>query len=683
MDKKDTDRIDRLTETIQGFLNGKNPELIVLDDGEEDEIHQLSKYINALIEDVNSTFQSAVKLSEGDISKSIDGKLSISSSLKNLQATLRHLSWQAHQIAKGDFSQRTDFLGEFSESFNWMVGELAKNKAHLQEMVSEQTSELEEANDLLLEDITRREKTEDELRESENRFRMVINSSVDAMIAIDNKGLVTIFNPAAEKMFGIEQHKIIGQSVKKIIPHDLRNRHDEQSNKYFITGKSCGLIGKTIIVDALHSSGETFPVELSLSEGEYENHKFVLAIIRDIKDKLEAESQQLELRIKLERAERMESLGILAGGVAHDLNNMLGPMVAYPDFIMEQLESDSPHIVQLKRIGDSAKRAANVIQDLLTLARRGRYEMAPLNLNDVIYEYLDTPGFLNLSKEKTDIIFETKLEDNPGNISGSSPHLSKVIMNLIINAYDAMLDGGKLTVRTSQERIDVLKSGYSKIKPGDYIILSVKDTGMGIDSQDLEKIFEPYYSKKKMGTSGSGLGLSVVYGVVKDHNGYYDIISNVGEGTDFILYFPLSNDSVEPDLKEADNQSGNETILVVDDDEDQLEIASELLSSLGYTVVTAEHGSAAIKYLSDHSVDLVMLDMIMENNMDGLDTYREIVKIHPGQKAIIVSGYSLTDRVRKMRELGAGSYVKKPYTFQLLSDTIRKELDKQPANADS
>ena len=393
-------------------------------------------------------------------------------------------------------------------------------------------------------------------------------------------------------------------------------------------------------------------------------------------ERAKAEEERRHLSDELERAERMKSLGILAGGVAHDLNNMLGPLVGYPELMLLKLPEDSPLRKQVLRIGAAAKQAADVVQDLLTLARRGRYEMEPTDLNAVIEGYLDTPGFATLSEKRPDVQVTTVLDRNAGTILGSTPHLSKVVMNLVVNAFDAMPDGGTLTLSTERQYLEKLQGGYDKVLPGNYALMTVRDTGIGIDPKDADKIFEPYYSKKKMGTSGSGLGLSVVYGVVKDHKGYYDVFSEVGKGTTFTLYFPISSVSPELQRQTTLDLKGTETVLVVDDDTSQREMAAELLASYGYRVNTAANGHEALRVLQEKPVDIIVLDMIMEKDFDGLDAYREIVKLRPGQPVIVVSGFSPTERVEEMQKLGAGQYVKKPYTRQSLVTALRAELNR-------
>jgi len=413
-----------------------------------------------------------------------------------------------------------------------------------------------------------------------------------------------------------------------------------------------------------------------------------VALLRSVADpiarvieRVRAEEQHRNLREELERAERMRSLGVLAGGVAHDLNNMLGPLVGYPELILMRLPEDSPIRKQVQRIGNAAKDAADVVQDLLTLARRGRYEMVPTNLNAVVDAYLDSPSFAKLSEVRANVTITRELDEYLGLIMGSTPHLSKVVMNLIVNAFDAMPEGGELRITTAQRNVMVLPGGYQGIIPGEYVTLSVRDTGTGIDPADIEKIFEPYFSKKKMGTSGSGLGLSVVYGVVKDHKGYYDILSEIGKGTEFILYFPLTEVTAKVQPESSQELRGSESVLVVDDDNTQREMATEFLTCLGYRVMSAANGHEALDCLRKQPVDIVMLDMIMEKDFDGLDTYREILKICPTQKAIVVSGFASTDRVQEMQQLGAGKYVKKPYTMNMLASALRTELDRTEVTA--
>lgn len=303
--------------------------------------------------------------------------------------------------------------------------------------------------------------------------------------------------------------------------------------------------------------------------------------------------------------------------------------------------------------------------------------MTPLSFNEVVEGYLDSPGHQQLAAARPDIAVMTSFDSDLDVIMGSSSHLAKVVMNLVVNAYDAMPDGGTITLSTSQRNIDRLISDYGPIEPGEYIVFRTRDEGVGIAPENVDKIFEPYFSKKKMGRSGTGLGLAVVYGIIKDHKGYYDVVSETGKGTEFILYFPVTRTETTSPTVNADDYRGTEDILIVDDVPEQREIAVDLLASLGYRVQVAADGHEAVERLRQHAVDLVVLDMIMESDYDGLDAYRDILKVRPNQKAVIVSGFSATERVTEMQQLGAGTFVKKPFTLSAIGQAVRRELDRR------
>jgi two-component system cell cycle sensor histidine kinase/response regulator CckA len=410
-----------------------------------------------------------------------------------------------------------------------------------------------------------------------------------------------------------------------------------------------------------------------------ENLTEILCIGTDITELKRAEQEKRDLEVRLQRAQKMEAIGTLAGGVAHDLNNILSGIVSYPELLLMDIPQDSPLRKPILTIQKAGERAAAIVQDLLTLARRGVITTKVVNLNSIISEYLKSPEFENLRMHHPNVHIKTNFETNLLNILGSPVHLTKTIMNLVTNAAEAISDIGEIVISTKNRYIDKSLNGYDKIKEGDYVILRVRDTGIGILEEDLERIFEPFYTKKVMGKSGTGLGMAVVWGTVKDHKGYIDVRSADGKGTDFTLYFPVIRQELVPDqsIESTNNIMGKgESILVVDDVEDQREIASKILMKLGYSVLSVSSGEEAVDYMKNHSADLLVLDMIMEPGIDGLDTYKKILEIHPNQKAIITSGFSETDRVREAQRLGATSYLKKPYLLDKIGKVVRDELDK-------
>ena len=381
----------------------------------------------------------------------------------------------------------------------------------------------------------------------------------------------------------------------------------------------------------------------------------------------------------MRRAEKMEALGTLAGGVAHDLNNVLGVLVGYSELLLMEIREGSPLRRHVSNILQSGQRAAAIIQDLLTLARRGVAVSEVVNLNDVISDYFKTPEFEKLKAYHPQVTFRTDLDKDLMNIKGSPVHLSKTIMNLLSNAAEAISDHGEVTLLTENRYLDKPIAGYDDIREGDYVVLRVSDNGKGISAQDMGKIFEPFYTKKVMGRSGTGLGLAVVWGTVKDHGGYIDVRSEEGKGSTFTLYFPVTREERakdQPSIPPESYQGRGESILVVDDVKEQRELAAAMLSRLGYRVNAVSSGEEAVAYLQTNRVDLLVLDMIMEPGMDGLETYQRVLEINPKQKAIIVSGFSETERVKKAQELGAGAYVRKPYILEKMGLAIRRELDK-------
>ena len=391
-----------------------------------------------------------------------------------------------------------------------------------------------------------------------------------------------------------------------------------------------------------------------------------------------AENERRKLETQLAHSRKMEAIGTLAGGVAHDLNNILSAMVSFPDLILLDLPEESPLRKPILTIQKSGKKAAAIVQDLLTLARRGDVVTEVANLNHVIQNYLKSPEFEKLIEFHSSVKIESNLETGLLNIMGSSVHLSKTVMNLVSNAAEAMADGGDIIISTENRYIDKPIKGYDNIKEGDYVVFAVSDTGVGISAGDLERIFEPFFTKKTMGISGTGLGMAVVWGTVKDHKGYIDIQSTEGKGTTFTLYFPVTRREIEgyeSALPMEEYLGNGESILVVDDVEDQREIASRILIKLGYSVTSVSSGEEAVDYLKDNSADLLVLDMIMDPGIDGLETYKRILELHPNQKAIIASGFSATDRVKAVQNIGAGAYVKKPYTLEQIGIVVKAELE--------
>jgi PAS domain S-box-containing protein len=517
------------------------------------------------------------------------------------------------------------------------------------------------------------------IQESEKKYRELVENANSIIMRRDTQGNITFFNEFAQNFFGYTEDEILGKSLEGTIFPNTKSTKTYLDNLLLLFTHTPD---KPIIneKESVLRNGKKVWIAWTYRPifDNGKNLKEILCIGTDITELKYAELEKRDLEARLQRAQKMEAIGTLAGGVAHDLNNILSGIVSYPELLLMDIPSESPLRKPILTIQKAGERAAAIVQDLLTLARRGVITTKVVNLNSIISEYLKSPEFENLRMHHPNVQIRTDFETNLLNILGSPVHLTKTIMNLVTNAAEAISDIGEIVISTKNRYIDKSLNGYDKVKEGDYVILCVRDTGIGIPSGDLERIFEPFYTKKVMGKSGTGLGMAVVWGTVKDHKGYIDVKSTDGKGTDFTIYFPVIRQELVADqsiVSTNDIMGKGESILVVDDVEDQREIASKILMKLGYSVLSVSSGEEAVDYMKNHSADLLVLDMIMEPGIDGLDTYKKVLEIHPNQKAIITSGFSETDRVREAQRLGATSYIKKPYLLDKIAKVVRDELD--------
>jgi two-component system, cell cycle sensor histidine kinase and response regulator CckA len=526
----------------------------------------------------------------------------------------------------------------------------------------------------IVRDITERKKEEEAIRRSEEKYRALLDNSSEAILLADTEGNIIESNKEAETLFGYTLPELLKLNIKAL--HPPTELLILKSVFEVIVKDGYGSIDDTSI---LRKNGDIVPVDITGSAIEYGGIKVLQGIFRDITERKLAAEEKQHLEERLQRSEKMESLGMLAGGVAHDLNNVLGIIVGYSELLLHETDIKTPIRKRIENILNSSERATAIVQDLLTLARRGVQTRKVLNLNGVIHDYLNSPEFMKLSSYHAHVKVRTELESDLLNVSGSPIHLTKTLMNLISNAAEAMPKGGIITVKTENRYIDSPIKGYDEVQRGDYVVLTVADTGEGISAEDINRIFEPFYTKKIMGRSGTGLGLAVVWGTVKDASGYIDVHSETGKGTSFILYFPVTREEISTQQKSValkDLMGRGESILVIDDVTEQRELATQILSNLNYKVQSVASGEEALVYLKNQQADIIVLDMIMDPGMDGLETYEKLLHIRPKQKAIIVSGFSETDRVLRAQALGAGAYVKKPYIQEQIGLAIRKELDK-------
>jgi PAS domain S-box-containing protein len=544
-------------------------------------------------------------------------------------------------------------------------------------------SELEKTNRQLIDSKQALESQKANLIESERKYRILAENVSDIIWIMDLKTRKFVYiSPSIEKIRGFTPEEAKALTLEQTL--------------------SPSSLSKTLKILEIELANENKPgtdplrsrrieVEQSVKGGGYAWAEAIVSFVRDrsgvptavmgvtrdISERKKAEEERKIFEVKLQNAKKLESLGTLAGGVAHDLNNILSGLVSYPDLLLHDLEEDNPLREPLLTIKKSGEKAAEIVQDLLTLARRSVTAKKVINLNQVVNDFITSPEYRKIVGKKHNIEVEMNITEGILNVLGSYSHVSKAVANLVANAADAMPAGGRITLATRDCYIDKPYTGFEIVPEGEYAILEVSDTGIGMPQSDLEKIFEPFYTKKKLGRSGTGLGMSVVWGAIKDHDGFIDIITEEGSGTTFVLYYPASRSEIEsPSPVYVEDYLGKgESILIVDDAPEQRDLAKRMMERLGYNVTTAASGEEAVALIKKRSFDVLILDMVMPPGIDGLATYREILKIIPNQKAVIASGFAKTDRVNETQKLGAGTYIKKPYTLEKIGLAVRAELD--------
>lgn len=504
------------------------------------------------------------------------------------------------------------------------------------------------------------------LRESERRFHDLVDLLPEMVLETDLRGRIVYANKAANNQLGLVFQSGTSSCFSDFIIADDRARAN-QAFQDSLKLEASGLQEFTV----RDRDGHSFPVLLR-SAPTVKGQEICGArmIIVDITERHRLEEQ-------LRRDQKMKAIGLMAGGVAHDLNNILSGIISYPELLLLDLEEDNRLRRPLELIRRAGLDASEVVADLLTVARGIAAHREVIDPNSLIADYLASPDFEQLRARVPLISFNTFLSPDLANISCSPIHIRKCLMNLITNGVEAIQGKGAVSIATANHVQHVTASHNTQVLPeGSYVKIVVDDSGSGIAAHEIDHIFEPFYTKKVMGRSGTGLGLAIVWNTLRDHGGVVSVSSD-RHGSTFELYFPSVADRIreEPAVQDWRALKGNrESILVVDDEPRQLEIACQLLTSLNYSVTAVSSGEEAVQYLQSHNVDLLILDMIMAPGQNGRITYEQILRTHPGQKAIIASGFAEDDDVRLTLALGAGAFVAKPYTFEQLGAAIYKIL---------
>jgi PAS domain S-box-containing protein len=519
------------------------------------------------------------------------------------------------------------------------------------------------------EDITEQRKMDEELRRSEEKYRSILETMEEGYFEVDLTGNFTFFNNALCTISGYSREELMGMNNRAYTAPETAERMYRIFNEIYATGKPAKIMDYEII----KSDGSKVILEMSASlmKGVSGSPNGFRGVVRDVTERKRAEQEQKKLEAQLQYAQKLEALGNLAGGIAHNFNNLLMGIMGNTSLLLLETESGGPQYEKLKKIEKLIDSGSLLTKQLLGYAREGRYEIKPININRIIKETSYTFGVT-----KKNVTVHQELGEGIRPVKADQGQIEQVLWNLYVNAADAMPTGGKLFLRTRNVAEREIRGKPFDIKPGTYVLVTVRDTGVGMDHDTMEHIFEPFFTTKGL-SRGTGLGLASVYGTVKAHGGYIDVDSTRGTGTTFHLYFPASQEGI---LEEQEltglMRDGTETILLLDDEEQILEVSKQMLETLGYTVYTADSGEKGIALYKEYrdAIDLVILDVIMPD-MGGGETYDKLKEINPALKVLLSSGYSIDSDASEILQRGCNGFIQKPFTMEKLSRKLRDILD--------
>jgi len=540
---------------------------------------------------------------------------------------------------------------------------LEKLNLELEEHVEQRTAELSRANEQLQQEIAERRQAEDALRESEEKYRTILENIEDGYYEVDIEGNFTFFNDSMWKIIGYPKNELMGMNFKRYnVQEDIQQVY-ETFNKVYRTGKPAKIMQHRII----RNDGTKRYVELSASlikDAESQPIGF-RGILRDV-----TELRRLEAH--LQQAQRLEAIGTLAGGIAHDFNNLLMGIQGNASLILLEKDSGHPDIERLRNIEQYVQNGADLSKQLIGFAMSGKYEVKPIDLNELIKK-----SSVMFGRTKKEIDIYRNYQEGIWSAEVDQGQIEQVLLNLYVNAWQAMPAGGELHLKTENVTLDEAYTNRFEAKPGNYVMITVADTGVGMDETAQQRIFEPFFTTKEMGR-GTGLGLASVYGIIKNHGGFIDVYSEKSKGAIFNIYLPASKKAAvrEKELIE-EIIKGTENILLVDDDPMIVDIGEQLLKKMGYEVLTAKSGKEAIKIYEENKgeIGMVILDMVMPG-MGGGETYDKLKDLDPHIKVLLSSGYSIDGEAQEILDRGCNGFIQKPFRIKDLSQKLRMMLDK-------
>jgi PAS domain S-box-containing protein len=520
--------------------------------------------------------------------------------------------------------------------------------------------------------INKRRQTYDKMREQDEKYRMIIENIDEGFFEVDLQGNFTFFNDSVCKILGYTRDELMGMNNREYASPANAKKMFRIMNEVFLTGEP----SKVTDFELIRKDGSKVTVELSayLMRDKDGTPVGFRGMGRDVSEKLRAQSERKKLESQLQQAQKMEAIGNLAGGIAHDFNNILMGMQGNASLMLLNIDSQHGFYEKVRSIERYVESGAALTKQLLGFARGGKYEVKTTDLNELVQKTAQMFG-----RTKKEINLHTFGLKRIWSVEVDQSQIEQVLMNLFVNAWHAMPGGGDIYLETENTTIDETFLKPYRIEPGAYVRLSVADSGIGMDPATQERIFEPFFTTKEMGR-GTGLGLASAYGIVKNHGGFIEVESEPGHGATFHIYLPASEKVVdaEPDTLEEEVLSGNETILLVDDEQMIIEVGREILKTLGYKVLTAVSGKEAVdiyaKQLRD--IDLVILDMIMPG-LSGGETYDRLRSLDADAKVLLCSGYSLSGQANEILDRGCDGFIQKPFKLRELSLKLREILDKK------
>lgn len=518
---------------------------------------------------------------------------------------------------------------------------------------------------------------ESQCTKGEEKFRIVFESSPIALVMIDEKGKIILVNPQTEKYFGYTSDELLGQSMAILVPKRFRREHLKLCEDFFRDPEVRSL-GAGRDLHAVRKGGVEFPVEIGLKPIKTTDGLVVLASIIDITERKQAEEEKRKLETQMLHAQKLESLGVITGRIAHDFNNLLTGILSNASLALLELAPHSPTKTTIEDIEKSAIYAAEICKQLLAYSGKGGYLIQPLSLNEIIHEMA---GLLRVSASKK-VVVNYDLNPNLPAVEAEPTQIRQVVMNLILNASEAIGDKrGSISITTGLMECDRTFLNQSLLgdmfSEGTYVYLEVADTGCGIDNENLKNIFDPFFTSK---SSGRGLGLAALFGIVRDHNGAIRLDSELGQGTTFKIIFPPSEKLPLQPSKETQydqNWRGAGKILVIDDEETVCRVIRKTLEFVGFTILTSSNGSEGLKVFKRNTREfsLVILDVTLPN-LSGEKVLSRIHRIRADLPAILISGYYEEDLKNRFAEKGLVSFMPKPFTAQTLIAKVRNALNK-------